>query len=127
MRTVTIEPEERSQLEALARSTQDAKTVIRIRAILALDAGYRIKDVANILGLDEDTVTKWRNKYLQRRLFTDWLATKSVGYDGKLTREQKLELEHYVVNETITDAAIVVDYIRQHYVKDYTINGVTKL
>ena len=73
MHKVTIESAERTQLEALARATEDAKTAKRILVILALDAGYRVKDVAKLFLLDEDTVTKWRNKYLRRRLFTDWL------------------------------------------------------
>jgi transposase len=127
MRTLTIDPEERIQLEELARSTKDAKTSKRILVVLALDAGYRVKEVAKLFLLDEDTVTKWRNKYLKRRLFSDWLATDHQGYDGKLTANQERELEQYVITETITDAAVIVDYIKQHYGSAYTVNGVTKL
>jgi transposase len=127
MQAFTIDSNERTQLEALARTSKDAKTVIRIRAILALDAGYRIKDVANILGFDEDTITKWRNKYQKRRLFSDWLATATIGSTGKLTRDQQRELEHYVEAETLTDAAILVDGIKDRYGQAYTVNGVTKL
>jgi transposase len=124
---LTIDPDERTQLETLARTTKDAKTAIRIRAILALADGYRITDVAHILRLDEDTVTKWRNKFKQRKLFTDWLAINCAGYTGKLTPAQEHELEQYVMAETITDAATLVAYIKATYRKDYTINGVTKL
>lgn len=127
MQTVTIDPNERSQLEALARTTKDAKTAKRILVVLALDAGYRVTAVAKLFLLDEDTVTKWRNKYLKRRLFTDWLATEHTGYDGKLTKAQEQELESYVEAETITDAADLLDYIKQYYSQTYTINGVTKL
>ncbi len=127
MPVFTIDSNERMQLEALARTSKDAKTVIRIRAILALDAGYHIKDVARILGLDEDTVTKWRNKYQKRRLFSDWLATDYHAYDGKLTRLQQRELAQYVESETITDALVIVDFIKAQYTKDYTVNGATKL
>jgi len=49
MQTFTIEPEERSQLESLARTTKDAKTAKRILVVLALDAGYRVKEVAEPL------------------------------------------------------------------------------
>jgi transposase len=125
--SLNIGSEERAQLEQLARTTKDAKTVIRIRAILALDAGYRIKDVANILGLDEDTVTKWRNKFKKRRLFSDWLATECHGYAGKLTPGQEQAIEHYVSDELITDCKQVVTFIREQYNIDYTIDGVTKL
>ena len=127
MPTVTIEPAERTQLETLARSTKDAKTAKRILVVLALDAGYRVKEVASLFLLDEDTVAKWRNKYLRRRLFSDWLATAHTGYDGKLTPDQQSKLSAYVEAETITDAATVVAYIQGHYSQTYTINGATKL
>lgn len=127
MHALTIDPEDRTQLEALARSTKDKKTADRIRIILALDDGYAVKDVAKIFRIDEDTVTKLRKKYQKRRLFTDWLANACKGYDGKLSDDQQRELEHYVEAETITDAATVVEFIKSHYNLEYTVNGVTKL
>ena len=72
--TLTIDPDERSQLEALARTTKDAKTQKRILAILALDDGYRAINVARIFRIDEDTVTTWKNKFQKRKLFSDWLS-----------------------------------------------------
>jgi transposase len=125
--TLIIDPDERIQLEQLARTTKDAKTVIRIRAILALDAGYRVADVANILGLDEDTVTKWRNKFKKRHLFSDWLSTNCVGYQGKLTAAQERELDRYITNELVIDAKQIVLFIRDQYGIDYTLDGATKL
>lgn len=127
MNTLTIGADERAQLEALARSTKDKKTADRIRIILALADGYRAKDVATIFRIDEDTVTKWKNKYRKRRLLSDWLATKHQGYDGKLTRDQGYELERYVETEMVTDAATLVGYIKDRYDQVYTVNGVTKL
>lgn len=125
--SIDLSAEEQSQLRELARTTKDKKTADRIRIILALGNGFSIREVAAILLLDEDTVAKWRNKYLKRRLFSDWLATAHQGYDGKLTHDQESELERYVETEMVTDAATLVDYIKQQYGIAYTINGVTKL
>jgi transposase len=125
--SLAIDPDERSQLEALARTTKDAKTAIRIRAILALEDGYRVMDVARILRLDEDTVTKWRNKFKKRRLLTDWLATRCHGYSGRLTPEQERVVEQYVTTELVTDCKQIVLFIKEHYDIDYTIDGTTKL
>jgi len=125
--TLTIEADERVQLERLARTTDDAKTAIRIRVILALGDGWSIKDVARLFLLDEDTVTKWRNKYRKRRLFSDWLATAASGYSGKLTGEQENMVEQYVSNGLVTDCQQVVTFIHGRYGIDYTVNGVTKL
>lgn len=124
---ITLSPEEQSQLRELARSTKDKKTADRIRIILALGNGHSAKHVAELFLINEDTVIKWRNKYLKRRLFTDWLATGHTGYDGKLTRDQEREIESYVESETITDAATLVGYIKDHYGVTYTVTGTTKL
>ena len=68
---ITLSPEEQSQLRELARTTKDKKTADRVRIILALGNGHSAKHVAELFLLDDDTVTKWRNKYLKRRLLTD--------------------------------------------------------
>ncbi|HEY1835629.1 MAG TPA: IS630 family transposase [Candidatus Saccharimonadales bacterium] len=124
---LVIPTEEQTQLRQLARATKDAKTAIRIRAILALGNGHSVKHVAELFLLDEDTVAKWRNKYRKRHSFSDWLAAAHQRYNGKLTAGQQHELEAYVESELITDAAVAVQYIQDCYGQDYTINGVTKL
>lgn len=127
MKLVSLLPEEREELLALARQVHDIKTGVRIRVILALDAGYTIKEVAEILLLDEDTVTKIKKKYDKRQFFSDWLSDAYKGYEGKLTKEQEMEIDKLVEKETITDCRQVVDFIRNEYCKIYTITGVTKL
>src|SRR5260370_9319241 len=127
MPKITIDLDEQAQLKELARSTMHAKTAMRIRVILALNDGWAIRDVAKLFLLDEDTVAKWKNRYLGRRLFSDWLATTNHGYNGKLTDDQELELSTYVEEQTITDAAALVAYVKAQYSKEYTVNGVTKL
>lgn len=127
MPTLVISPEEQSQLRELARSTKDAKTAKRILVILALADGWSARDVAKLFLLDEDTITEWRKKYQKRQLFSDWLATGQVGYNGKLSDDQLRKLDAHVQAETITDAAVMVEFIKLQYGKVYTVNGVTKL
>jgi transposase len=123
----TIDLEERSQLQEQARTNKDARTVKRILVILALADGYRVAEVAKLFLLDEDTVAKWRNKYHKRHTATDWLAVVHKGGNDKLSTEQCHELEAYVQAELITDAAVLVNYIKALYGIAYTVNGVTKL
>jgi transposase len=127
MPTLVIPPEEQTQLRALARTTKDAKTAIRIRVILALADGWSARDVAKLFLLDEGTITEWRKKYQKRRLFSDWLATSQQGYNGKLTDDQIRELDAHVEAETITDALAVAEFIQAQYGETYTVNGATKL
>lgn len=122
-----VDPDERTQLEQLARTTKDKKTADRIRIILALADGHSARDVAAIFLIDEDTVKKLRNKFRRRRLLTDWLATSNTGYSGKLTTGQEHAVAQYVTAQLVTDARQVVSFIRERYGVDYTLDGVTKL
>ncbi len=127
MDPLNISEEETAELRTLARATKDAKTAIRIRVILALANGNSARHVAELFLLDEDTVIKWRKKYLKRRLFSDWLATDNTGYAGKLTAQQEREVEQYVTAELVTDCKQLVEFIQNTYDINYTVDGVTKL
>lgn len=101
MKLLTLPAQERRELIVLARTVKDVKTALRIRIILALDAGYSEKEVAEILLVDADTVRRCKKKYEKRQFFTDWLADTYKGYGGKLTKEAEMEIDAYVQTETI--------------------------
>ncbi len=127
MSDFSLLPEERKDLKRLGKQIKDVKGAIRIRAILALDAGYTVEETAKLFLLDEDTISKWKKKYQKRQFFSDWLQEYYAGYDGKLTKQQIEEIEGFVKKHTITDCREVVSFIKEWYGKEYTITGVTKL
>jgi len=127
MNKIALSEEERKDLVRLGRQIKDVKGAIRVRVILALDAGYTNEEVAKILLLDEDTVSKWKRKYERRQFFSDWLEEYYAGYNGKLTKEQIKEIEEFVEKHTVTDSREVVNFIKKEFDKGYTITGVTKL
>ena len=104
---------ERKELLKLEKQIPHKGVAIRIRIILALDLGYSTKEVAEILLLDEDTITKWKKLYEQSRYLSDWLGTKNNGYQGKLTKEQERMVAEFVEKEIITDCQQVVAYIQK--------------
>lgn len=127
MREIKLTQEERKELIKLEKQIPHKGIGIRIRIILALDDGYPACDVARILLLDEDTVTKWKRKYLAGNLLSDWLQTDYSGYAGKLSKIQEKEVEKLVEDQVVTDVQKIVDHIQNVYGVSYTINGVTKL
>lgn len=127
MKSLSLLPEERKELLSLEKQITDKKTAKRIQAILALDAGYTIKEVSDILLLDEDTVNKIKKKYDKGQFFSDWLADAHKGYKGKLTREQEADIDHYVQGSLITDCRQLIDYVQKKYGITYSIPGMTKL
>lgn len=119
--------QERKELIRLEKQIPHKGVSTRIKIILGLDAGYTAKEVAEILLLDEDTVTKWKKLYEQSRYFSDWLGDENNGYRGRLTREQEELVEKFGEQEIITDCRQVVLYIQNTYGVSYTIDGVSKL
>jgi transposase len=127
MRAVHLTPDERKELIQLEKHIPHKGVGIRIRIILALDDGYAARDVARILLLDEDTVTKWKKRYEASTLLSDWLGDENDGYMGKLNEEQEKLVEKMVRTRVITDCREVADYIKGTFGISYTIAGVTKL
>lgn len=118
---------ERQDLIKLEKQIPHKGIGIRIRIILALDDGYPEKDVARILLLDEGTVTRWKKKYQEGKLLSDWLDQDYKGYAGKLTQEQEIEVEKFIESRVITDCREVMGHIKDVYGVSYTVNGITKL
>ncbi len=124
---ISLTAKEREDLIKLEREIPHKGIGIRIRIILALNDGYDSKDVARILLLDEDTITSWKKKYLEGKLFSDWLGSKFFGYSGKLTKLQESEIEKLVEEKTIVDSKEIVTYIKNVFGISYSVSGVTKL
>jgi transposase len=124
---VRLTAQQRKELLKLEKHMPHKGVAIRIRIILALDDGYAAKDIARILLLDEDTITKWKKLYEQSGTITDWLGTKNNGWQGRLTEEQEKVIKKYVTDKLITDCQQVVEYIENTLGISYTIDGVTKL
>jgi transposase len=127
MQQVNLTSDQRAELIKLEKLMPFKGVANRIRIILALDLGYSIKEVSEILLLDEDTITKWKKKFLDSRLLSDWLGDDYSGYQGKLNKSQELKITKFVTVEVVTDCQRIVDYIKDTFGIDYTINGVTKL
>lgn len=127
MKGIKLTEDERRELVKLEKQIPHKGIGIRIRIILALDLGYTTQEVAEILLVDEDTVTKWKKKYLQSRYLSDWLGTEYQGYQGKLTKDQERRVETFVEDEVVKDCQQVADYIKNLFGVEYTIDGITKL
>lgn len=54
--------------ELLSKGQVKARVLRRATALLQLDQGSTLQNVAKILGVDDNTVAIWRNKYLESGL-----------------------------------------------------------
>ena len=67
--TITLSSAERRELESLAGRRKTAQGLARrARIILAAARGLENKAIVEYLGVDANTVGKWRRRFAQRRL-----------------------------------------------------------
>lgn len=118
---------ERQDLVKLEKQIPHKGVSTRIKIILALDLGYTARETAEILLVDEDTVSKWKNLYEHSKYLSDWLGDENNGYQGRLTREQEKLIKQFVEKKIITDSLQVAQYIKDTLGVNYTVDGVTKL
>ncbi len=117
---------EREKLIAAHRSLREKKYADRIKAIIMLDKGYSVKETAEILLIDRDTVTNLLKKYL--RVGIDGLISDNIqAYSGRLTKDQEEELKRYLNQRLFSTALEVLDYIYKVYRIRYSHDGTVKL
>jgi transposase len=114
--------EERKNLIKRHRHERDGKIRDRIKAVLAYDDGYGYTEIAKILLLDDKTVSRHIDDYLQEKK----LCLSSGGSDGKLTIEETRELCTHLKEVTYIYVRDVCEYVRSCYGKKYSVSGMTK-
>ena len=111
------------ELKILHRAERDRKKCDRIKAILIFNKGYSAVEIGGVLLIDENTVSGWKDRYLNRKDTQEWLLTQCIGYQGKLSEDQETEVDKYVQKNLISDARQVQSFIKKGFQKTYTISG----
>ena len=63
------------ELKILHRAERDRKKCDRIKAILMFNKGYSAVEIGAVLLIDENTVSGWKDRYLNRKNTQEWLRT----------------------------------------------------
>lgn len=113
---------ERKTLIKQHRQERDGKIRDRIKAVLAYDDGYNYSEIAKILLLEDTTVSRHVDDYLQEKR----LALASGGSASKLTEAEAQELCKHLSEVTYLYVREICAYVWQHYQKQYSISGMTK-
>lgn len=118
---------EYAELKRIHKKSRDSRERDKIKAVVMLSKGYGLNEVAQVLFLDEDTISQWQNNFLKRKTLTDWLGCNYVDYHGKLTESEETALQIYVTNQTISDSKQVQTFIQERFQKEYSVSGVVAL
>ena len=124
MGQIELSESERWELRRLHKQ-QPRKGADKIKAILLYADGYSRREIAQILLIDdEDTLTRWKQSFLDKKDLSSWFQDNYSGYSGRLTNSQLKAVEHYVESNLITDAQDVQCWLKSQYGESYTIRGV---
>lgn len=127
---VQLSEETRLALIELEKRVLNKYASLKIKIILALNTGkLSQKEIAEFCLLDENTVTKIKQDFLNNNGdFDDWIDTDYTGgNNSKLTKEQETEISRFVEDNMFTSSAIIQDHIFNKYRIFYSISGLVKL
>ncbi|HEV3269767.1 MAG TPA: winged helix-turn-helix domain-containing protein, partial [Candidatus Rhabdochlamydia sp.] len=114
---------EKGILKARHRQERDKRLCDRIKSILLLDDGWSCAQVAYALLLDEDTIRRYHKTYLEGGKE----ALLNLNYTGKACKLNQEQLKTYVSKTIPSSAKQVVNFIKEHFAKNYTPSSVISL
>ena len=126
MKGFALTQDEIASLRAAHRRCKDKRLADRIKAVVLLGTGWTVAATAEALLLDEDTVSRYGQKYQQGGI--DTLLT--MCYQGSLP---KLDFKHlealdrHLQENTYTRVQDIVAYVENTFGISYTIQGMTDL
>jgi transposase len=124
---IKLSSEEFSILRSSYKSEKDKTKAERINIILLLHKGYSQKEVSNILNLDEDTVSKWKIVFENRKDIKSWLSTNYVSYTGKISTLQMSQVRTYLKTFKVSDKKEIQSYLADSFFTEYSLSGLQKL
>jgi transposase len=123
MRWIELTDEFKKELIRHHKKGFPAREADKIKAILMLDKGYSCKETSEVLLLDEDTITKWKDSFLKRKSLAEWLKDNYTGYQGKLSKVEKTEVSKFVDENIISSSERFVIFLKERFGKEYSLSG----
>ena len=124
---IELTPNEYQVLRANYKSEKDKKKAERINIILLLYKRYTQKEIADILNLDEDTVSKWKIAFENREDLTSWLSTNYVPYFGKSSTFVISQIRQYLTVFKVSNKKEIQSFLSVSSMINYSISGLQKL
>ena len=94
-----LSEQQKQELRQKHRKNKKKKQADRVKTILVLDAGYRYKEIATILLLDESTLRRYFKEYQEGSLDNLLQDAYNKQKKGKLTKEEEKELSEHISSE----------------------------
>jgi transposase len=120
MKNYLTEPE-RAALRSQHRQEKNRRVGDRIKAILLSDKGWSYRQIAEVLLLDEQTVSRHVDEYRDSKKLT----IESGGSESRLDEVQTTLLSAHLERVTYLNVGEICDYVRIAYRVSYSFKGMT--
>lgn len=122
MKNLDLAQSEIDTLRFLHKQIKDKNIAYKINAIILLAEGYSYQSVEKALLLDERTIRRFRDIYLEKG--TDGLLENNYkGRQTKLSKEQEDELAKHLEENLYATASEICNYIKKKYKIEFTPDG----
>ncbi len=126
MTEFTLSEGEISTLKSAHRAARKKRDAYRINAIVLLGTGWTIREVAEALFLDDETIRNYLKRYKTGKI--DALLNDNYkGYSGKLLNPEIEQLDSHLNETTYLRIQDIVSYVAKYFKVTYSISGMTDL
>jgi transposase len=125
--SIRLSATEVSTLISMYKKEKNKTRANRINIILLMHKGFSGLEISDILNLDQDTITKWKSRYLNRVDEQSWLDDAYFGYVGKVSYQQISHLRKYAGTFLVGNKKQISSFIEQSFSVTYTPSGLNKL
>lgn len=126
MTPFTLSEDEISILKTAHRGSKKKREADRIKAIILLGTGWTIREVAEALLLDDETIRNYVKRY-KNGGFKALLKDSHKGYGGKLSSSETERLDTHLNENTYLRIQDVVSYVARQFKVTYSVSGMTEL
>jgi len=124
---IELSKEQADMFRKLHKSQKDKIKADRIKIILLFFFFFTGEQIADILLIDQDTVTKWKHLFLERKDETSWLEDNYKPYFGKLSCTGISHLRTYINIFKVPSKKELISYLSYDCNVLYKPSGMQKL
>jgi transposase len=124
---LNIPPQDVVELKLIHKSLRDKRKADRIKLILYLNMGFSQIEVADMLLLDEDTITRWKQCFLNRKDNLSWIEDNYIPFWGNLSSFQIQYIRQYCTTFRVQTAQEIQSFISATMFVDYELSTIHKL
>jgi len=127
MKGFSLTESEIASLKRLHHQLSYRRDADKVKAIILLGTGWSLQQVCQALLLDERTLRRYVERYRQEPDTDSWLCNFYQGSQPKLSDEQITLMDQHLTEYVYPTVAAIVEYVRDRFGIDYTVNGMTSL